>query len=63
MNYTKIQIIAAVDTELGIVELEPGVLTIVVKAPNEKDWPHGIIPTSGQNRILEGSTRYVIFPD
>jgi hypothetical protein len=60
MPLIKVEIIAEVGTECGLVESAPGMLTIVVKAPGANDWPHGIVPTTGINTIAEGHRRYSV---
>lgn len=62
-SWTEVMIVAAAGSAFGVVTDEDGTLTIIAKAPGEKDWPHGIKPATGQNEIAPGYTRYIVTAD
>lgn len=56
----KVKVFAPVGYQFGIVHNDGGVLELVIKAPGEANWPHGLCPAGGENEILEGHRSYVV---
>ena len=59
-RWNMVEVVAEVGTEFGIIEdSELGLLTLITRREGE-DWPHGMKPEAGMNKIEEGRRVYVV---
>ena len=58
----RVEVIAPVGTQFGIIMDEHGTLTIAMRPNVGEDWPHGAIPEIGTT-ILEGHQAYQVLSD
>jgi hypothetical protein len=59
-GWDRVKVFAPVGYRFGVVKNRSHELELVLRAPGDGDWAHGVQPVGGEAEILEGNKGYVV---